>query len=261
MSKIIDKVDIEGMRRAALIVVHTLDYILPHVCPGISTGEINNLCHKYIIEHEAATPASLNYKGFPKSVCTSINNVVCHGIPSDDKKLNAGDIVNIDVAVVKDGYYGDSSRMYYVGKVNPFAKRLVETTRQALYQGIQQVKAGNHLGDIGAAIQECAESAGFSVVQKYCGHGIGKEFHSHPQVLHYGNRGEGVELTKGMCFTIEPMINAGASETRLLKDNWTAVTGDGKLSAQWEHTVYINQQGECEVLTLSVQERLYNLAL
>ncbi len=246
--------EVSFMREACGVVVRTLDFITPQVRPGISTGKINDLCHDYIVNQEQARPASLNYKGFPKSLCTSINNVVCHGIPKDDRILQSGDILNIDIVVEKDGYYGDSSRMFCVGKVDPFARRLVEVTRQSLYEGIKQVNSGNTLGDIGAAIQKHAEAAGFSVVYEYCGHGIGKQMHTTPQVLHYGTAGQGEKLKEGMCFTIEPMINAGTAETRLLGDKWTVVTKDNKLSAQWEHTLYINQQGECEVLTLAADE-------
>lgn len=246
--------EVNAIRHSCEVVVRTLDFITPHIRPGISTGKINDLCHNYIIKQEQATPASLGYKGFPKSICTSINNVVCHGIPRDDRLLQSGDIVNIDIAAKKNGYYGDSSRMFCIGKVNPFARRLVEVTRQSLYEGIKKVKSGNTLGDVGAAIQKHAEAAGFSVVSEYCGHGIGKEMHCSPQVMHYGTAGEGEKITKGMCFTIEPMINAGSSHTRLLKDDWTVVTKDGKLSAQWEHTLFINSQGECEVLTLAADE-------
>ncbi len=248
--------EVKSVRRACAIVVRTLDFITSHVRPGISTGKINDLCHEHIVKQEQAKPASLNYKGFPKSICTSINNVICHGIPREDRTLQSGDIVNIDIAVKKDGYYGDSSRMFCVGKVNPFALKLVEVTRQSLYEGIKKVKSGNTLGDVGAAIQEHAESAGFSVVYEYCGHGIGKEMHCPPQVLHYGTKGQGEILEEGMCFTIEPMINAGSNATRLLGDKWTVVTKDGQLSAQWEHTLFINQQGECEVLTLAENETI-----
>ena len=254
INKITTKEDIQGVKSAATAVVRTLDFITPYVRPGITTEEINDLCHKFMRREENVESASLGYKGFPKSICTSVNNVVCHGIPSSDKKLNAGDIVNIDIAVIKNGYYGDSSRMYGVGKISSFAKRLVDTTREALYEGIRQVKSGKHLGDIGEAIQKHTEDAGFSIVHEYCGHGIGKEFHCSPQVLHYGKAGKGLELSAGMCFTIEPMVNAGVPETRSLSDNWTVVTKDGKLSAQWEHTVLINVQGECEVLTLTEGE-------
>ncbi|MCH9666165.1 MAG: type I methionyl aminopeptidase [Gammaproteobacteria bacterium] len=254
MSKLMHQEEVAAVRRACAVVMRTLDFVTPHIRAGVSTGHINDLCHQHITEAEQAVPASLDYKGFPKSICTSINNVICHGIPRDDKILQAGDIVNVDIAVEKDGYYGDSSRMFCIGKVNPFARRLVDVTRQALYQGIKQVKSGNTLGDVGAAIQEYAEEAGFSVVYEYCGHGIGKEMHCMPQVLHYGTRGHGEKLTEGMCFTIEPMINAGSSDTRLLSDNWTVVTKDSKLSAQWEHTLYINEQGQCEVLTLAPNE-------
>ena len=256
MSQLSTPEDIEGMRRAAQIVVRTLDYISAYVHPGISTGKLNDLCHAYITKEEGAESASLGYKGYPKSICTSINSVVCHGIPNNQTKLRAGDIVNIDVAIKKDGYFGDSSRMFCVGKVNPFAKRLVEVTRLALYRAIKQVKAGNHLGDIGHAIQSYVEAENFSVVTEYCGHGIGKKFHSDPQVLHYGEAGQGAKLSEGMCFTIEPMINGGVPATKVLGDEWTVVTADGKPSAQWEHTVFINSAGECEVLTLAEEETI-----
>ena len=249
--------DIAAMQLAADIVVRTLDFISSSIRPGISTDEINDLCHNYMVNTEGVVPASLGYMGFPKSICTSVNNVVCHGIPNSDKTLSSGDIINVDVAIIKDGYYGDSSRMFYVGKVNPFAKRLVEETRQALYAGIRQVKAGNHLGDVGEAIQNYAEKAGFSVVRDYCGHGIGKDFHCEPQVLHYGKKGTGVKLQEGMCFTIEPMINSGDYATRILSDDWTVVTQDNGLSAQWEHTVLITAVGNCQVLTKSANEKIF----
>lgn len=250
--------DIQGMQKAATITVGTLDFISSYIRPGISTEEINILCHNHIVDSENAKPAALGHKGFPKSICTSVNNVVCHGIPSPNKLLKSGDIINVDVAVIKDGYYGDSSRMFYVGKVNPFAKRLVETTLQALYEGIKQVKVSNSLGDIGAAIQIYAEKEGFSIVREYCGHGIGKSFHMEPQILHYGVWGSGTKIKPGMCFTIEPMINAGDSQTRTLSDGWTVVTQDNSLTAQWEHTVLVTEAGTCEVLTKSATEHIFN---
>ena len=240
--------DFEGMRRAGRLAAETLDYITPYVKPGVTTGEIDHLCHEFIVRHNAV-PAPLDYRGFPKSTCTSANHVVCHGIPGD-KVLKDGDILNIDVTVILDGWFGDTSRMYYVGKVGVKAKRLVDITFEALWKGIEQVKPGATLGDIGHAIQSFAEGHRFSVVRDFCGHGIGRVFHDAPNVMHYGRAGEGTELREGMFFTIEPMINAGKPEVKVLGDGWTAVTKDKKLSAQFEHTIAVTADGY-EVFTAS----------
>jgi len=239
--------EIEKMRVAGRLAADVLTMIGPHVQPGITTGELDRICHDYIVNVQQATPAPLNYKGFPKSICTSVNHVVCHGIPGD-KKLKKGDIVNIDVTVIKDGYHGDTSRMFYVGEPSIQAKRLVSVCHECMLMGIAQVRPGARLGDIGHVIQTHAEANGYSVVREYCGHGIGRIFHEDPQVLHYGRPGTGMELVPGMTFTIEPMINAGRKDVRLLPDNWTVVTGDHSLSAQWEHTVLVTDSGS-EILT------------
>ena len=238
-----------GMRQAGQLAAETLDYITPHVQAGISTGELDRLCHEYIVAREAK-PAPLGYKGYPKSICTSINHVVCHGIPSPDKKLAEGDIINIDVTVILDGWYGDTSRMFIVGKPKVKAKRLVDVTFEAMWRGIEQVKPGNTLGDVGHAIQSFAEKAGFSVVRDFCGHGLGRVFHTAPSVLHYGRPNSGIVLRPGMFFTIEPMINAGRYEVLILKDDWTAVTRDKSLSAQFEHSIGVTETGY-EIFTLS----------
>ena len=256
MRLIRSQVDLAGMRAAAQATRQTLDYIAPHVRAGVTTEQLNDLCHAYITKTLHARPASLGYRGFPKSICTSVNNVVCHGIPDSKKRLASGDIINIDVALVKDDYYGDSSRTFGVGKVNPFARRLCEVTREAMYCGIRATRPGNRLGDIGAVIQSHVEMAGFSIVRDYCGHGLGKHFHCEPQVLHYGDPGKGMVLKEGMCFTIEPMVNAGRPETHILADGWTVVTDDNKLSAQWEHTVLVTGHG-CEVLTQGDNEVIF----
>ena len=241
--------EIEKMRVAGRLAAEVLRMIRPHVQPGIMTGELDRLCHDYIVNVQQAIPAPLNYKGFPRSICTSVNHQVCHGIPGD-KKLKKGDIVNIDVTVIKDGYHGDTSKMFFVGEPSVQAKRLVQVTHECMLKGIEMVRPGIQLGDIGHAIQRHAESHGFSVVREYCGHGIGREFHEDPQVLHYGMPGTGMALESGMTFTIEPMINAGRREVKLLPDNWTVVTRDHSLSAQWEHTVLVTPTGH-EVLTLA----------
>ncbi|MCE2686984.1 MAG: type I methionyl aminopeptidase [Rickettsiales bacterium] len=241
--------DFIKMRKAGKLASKILDYIGNFVKPGITTNELNDLCHNKIIEN-GAIPAPLNYRGFPKSICTSINHVVCHGIPSE-KILQNGDIVNIDVTVIVDGWHGDSSRMYYAGEPPIKARRLCEATFEAMMLGIKQVKPGNHLGDIGFAIQSYVEKLGFSVVRDYCGHGIGKVFHAEPNVLHYGKKGSGIILEEGMFFTIEPMINAGKYETILSKhDGWTVTTRDKSLSAQFEHTVGVTKNGY-EIFTIS----------
>jgi len=241
--------EIELMRVAGRLASEVLDMIEEHVVTGITTDELDKICHDYIVDVQQAIPACLNYRGFPKSICTSVNHVICHGIPGE-KKLKKGDIINIDVTVIKDGYHGDNSRMYYVGKPSILAKRLSETAKEAMLLGIEMVKPGVQLGNIGHAIQKHAEDANFSVVREYCGHGIGRIFHEEPQVLHYGKPNTGMELEAGMTFTIEPMINSGKRETRLLADNWTVVTRDHSLSAQWEHTILVTPNGY-EILTNS----------
>lgn len=247
--KIHDSNDFIKMRAAGLLAAEILDYIAPFVEIGVSTDRLNQLCHDKIIENNAI-PAPLNYKGFPKSICTSVNHVVCHGIPSE-KTLKNGDIVNIDVTVIVDGWHGDSSRMYYVGEPSIKAKRLCQVTYDAMMLGIEEVKPGATLGDIGNAIQTFVEKQGFSVVRDYCGHGIGKVFHTEPSVLHYGKKGSGTILEEGMFFTVEPMVNAGKYATILSKhDNWTVTTRDKSLSAQFEHTIGITKDG-FEIFTKS----------
>lgn len=239
--------EIDKMRIAGRLAAEVLRMIRPHVQPGISTDELNSLCHNYIVHDQQAIPAPLNYKGFPKSICTSINHQVCHGIPSS-KTLKKGDIVNIDVTVIKEGFHGDTSKMFYVGEPTVLAKRLTETTHEGMMIGIRLVRPGARLGDIGHAIQQYVESLNYSVVREYCGHGIGRQFHEEPQVLHYGPAGVGVTLEAGMTFTIEPMVNAGRKDVKLLKDDWTVVTSDHALSAQWEHTLLVTNEGY-EILT------------
>jgi methionyl aminopeptidase len=239
----------DGMRRAGKLAAETLDFITPHVKPGVTTGELDQLCHDFIVDHEAI-PAPLNYRGFPRSICTSVNHVVCHGIPGD-KRLMDGDIVNIDITTIFDGWHGDTSRMFFVGdKVSVKARRLVEVTYEAMMRGIQVVRPGATLGDIGHAIQSFAESARFSVVRDFCGHGLGRIFHDAPSVLHFGQPGDGTVLREGMFFTIEPMINAGRYEVKILDDGWTAVTRDKSLSAQFEHSIGVTADGY-EIFTLS----------
>ena len=238
-----------GMRRAGRLAAEALDYITPYVEVGVSTEELNRLCHDFIVTRDAV-PAPLGYRGFPKSICTSINHVVCHGIPSPDKKLVDGDIINIDVTVILEGWYGDTSRMFLVGKPKIKAKRLVDVTFEAMWRGIEEVRPGATLGDVGYAIQSFAEKQGFSVVRDFCGHGLGRVFHTAPSVLHYGRPGTGIELRAGMFFTIEPMINAGRHEVLILRDDWTAVTRDKSLSAQFEHSIGVTETGY-EVFTLS----------
>jgi methionyl aminopeptidase len=246
--------DIKKMRVAGKLASEVLDFITPFVKPGISTEELDQLCHNFMVNEQNTIPAPLNYAPpghapYPKSICTSVNNQICHGIPGD-RILKKGDIINIDITVIKDGYHGDTSRMFYVGEPSIQAKRLCEITYQSMWKGIQQVKPGATLGDIGASIQEFAEDNGFSVVREFCGHGIGTIFHEDPQILHYGKKGEGLRLKEGMTFTIEPMINAGKKEIRMLPDGWTVVTKDRSLSAQWEHTILVTHEGY-EVLTQS----------
>ncbi|MDK2123886.1 type I methionyl aminopeptidase [Parachitinimonas caeni] len=246
--------DIEKMRVAGRLASEVLDFITPYVKPGVTTEELDRLCHDYMVNVQGTIPAPLNYappgyRPFPKSVCTSVNHVICHGIP-DGKALKNGDVVNIDVTVIKDGYHGDTSRMFHVGETSIMAKRLASITYECMWLGIAKIKPGVRLGDIGAVIQRHAENAGYSVVREFCGHGIGRNFHEDPQVLHYGEPGTGVELRAGMIFTVEPMINAGKKEIRYMPDGWTVTTKDRSLSAQWEHTVLVTETGY-EVLTVS----------
>lgn len=244
------------MREAGRLASKTLEMISEFVAPGISTGKLDEICHRYITEDLECIPAPLNYKGFPKSICTSINQVVCHGIPSESKILKDGDILNIDVTVIKDGFHGDTSKMFMVGSEKPHAKKLINITQECMYEAIKIVKPGARLGDIGYKIQSIAESNHYSVVRDYCGHGIGRVFHEDPQILHYGIPNTGLTLKEGMCFTIEPMINIGSHKTKLSKkDGWTVETIDGRLSAQWEHTVLVTNSGY-EVLTLREEESL-----
>jgi methionyl aminopeptidase len=239
--------EIEKMRVAGRMAAEVLKMIAPHVQPGVTTGALDQICHDFIVNEQQAIPAPLNYKGFPKSICTSVNHVVCHGIPGD-KTLKKGDLINIDITVIKDGFHGDTSKMFFVGEPSIQAKRIADISHDCMLRGIAQVRPGARLGDIGHAIQTYAEAQGCSVVREYCGHGIGRVFHEDPQVLHYGRPGTGMELSPGMTFTIEPMINAGKKEVKLLPDNWTVVTRDHSLSAQWEHTVLVTETGY-EILT------------
>lgn len=243
----------EKMRVAGRLTADVLDMIGDYVQPGVTTDELDRICHDFIVETQQAIPAPLNYRGFPKSICTSVNHVVCHGIPTD-RTLRNGDIVNIDVTVIKDGFHGDSSRMFYVGKPSPQAQRLAEIAHQAMWLGIEKVRPGARFGDIGHAIQTYAESQRCSVVREYCGHGIGRVFHEDPQVLHYGSPNTGIEMVEGMTFTIEPMLNAGKRHVKLLGDGWTVITKDRSLSAQWEHTILVTADAY-EVLTLGSSER------
>ncbi len=244
---------IEKMRVACRLAAEVLEMIEPYVVAGVTTEELNTICHDYIVNVQGCIPAPLNYHGFPKSICTSINHVVCHGIPTDKKKLKKGDIMNIDVTVIKDGYHGDSSRMYFVGEPSILARRLCRVTHEAMMIGIEMVKPGVRLGDIGHAIQKHAEGERFSVVREFCGHGIGEGFHEPPHVLHYGKPNTKETLKAGMIFTIEPMINAGKAATKVLADDWTAVTRDKSLSAQYEHTILVTDDGY-EILTLRQEE-------
>lgn len=248
--------EIEKMRVAGRLAAEVLEMIEPYVKAGVSTGELNDICHKYITEVQNAIPAPLNYRGFPKSICTSVNQVICHGIPSDKKILKNGDLINIDITVIKDEYHGDTSKMFFIGKPTSAAERLAKITQECMYKGIELVKPGARLGDIGHVIQQHAESNYYSVVREYCGHGIGKVFHEEPQVMHYGTKGTGLTLKEGMIFTIEPMINQGKRHCKLLPDEWTVVTKDRKLSAQWEHTVLVTADG-FEILTLREEERAH----
>ena len=246
--------EIEKMRVAGKLASEVLDYISPFVKPGITTAEIDKLCHDYMVNVQETIPAPLNYappgySPYPKSICTSVNHQVCHGIPGE-KKLKTGDIVNIDVTVIKNGYHGDTSRMYYVGEPPIQAKRLCEITYESMWRGIDEIRPGKYLGDVGHAIQSFAEGKGCSIVKEFCGHGIGAKFHEEPQVLHYGRIGTGLQLKAGMIFTVEPMVNAGKAPIRQLADGWTIVTKDHSLSAQWEHTILVTNSG-FEVLTVS----------
>ncbi|MGZ8240144.1 MAG: type I methionyl aminopeptidase [Methylobacter sp.] len=244
--------EINKMRIAGRLAAEVLEMIEPYVVPGVTTNQLDKICHDYIVNVQKAIPAPLNYHGFPKSICTSINQQVCHGIPGE-KKLKSGDIVNIDITVIKDEYHGDTSKMFCVGEVSLHAKRLIKVTRESMFLGIEQVKPGATLGDIGHAIQKYAEANRYSVVREFCGHGIGKNFHEDPHVLHYGKAGEGEVLESGMILTIEPMINLGKRHVKVLADGWTAVTKDRTLSAQWEHTILVTPGGY-EILTLRQEE-------
>jgi methionyl aminopeptidase len=239
--------EIEKMRVAGRLAAEVLRMIRPFVQPGVTTGELDRICHDYIVDEQQAIPAPLNYRGFPKSICTSVNHVVCHGIPGD-KVLKKGDAINIDITVIKDGFHGDTSKMFFAGEPGVAAKRLADISHECLRTGIEQVRPGATLGDIGYAVQRLAEANNCSIVREYCGHGIGREFHEDPQVLHYGKPGTGMQLEPGMTFTIEPMVNAGKRHTRLLPDGWTVVTKDHSLSAQWEHTILVTDTGH-EILT------------
>lgn len=243
----------DKMRVAGRLAADVLDMIGDYVKPGVTTGELDRICHEYITGVQDAIPAPLNYRGFPKSICTSVNHVVCHGIPGE-KKLKSGDTINIDITVIKDGFHGDTSRMFFVGKPNIQAKRLAEIAFESMWLGIEELAPGKRLGDIGAAVQKHVEKNRFSVVREYCGHGIGEVFHEDPQVLHFGEPNTGLELREGMTLTVEPMVNAGKANIRLLPDGWTVVTKDHSLSAQWEHTLLITKDG-FEALTLGRADR------
>lgn len=246
--------EIEKMRIAGRKAADVLEFIKEYVVVGVSTEKLNQLCHDFMTQEQGVIPAPLNYKGFPKSICTSVNQVVCHGIPSEKKILKSGDSINIDITVIADGYHGDTSKMFIVGKAPTHVDRLVKITQECLYKGIEMVKPGARLGDIGHVIQQHAESNYYSIVRDYCGHGIGRVFHEEPQVMHYGKPGQGMELVEGMTFTIEPMVNAGKAATKLKKsDGWTVETKDGRLSAQWEHTLAVTARG-VEVLTARPDE-------
>jgi methionyl aminopeptidase len=240
--------ELESMRVAGRLAAEVLAVLKDHIKPGVTTEEIDQIAYHHIVDVQHAIPANVGYRGFPKTLCTSVNHVICHGIPSPGKVLKEGDIINCDVTVIKDGWHGDTSRMYFVGEPSVLAKRLVDTTYEAMMLGIEQVRPGATLGDVGHAIQKHAEAAGYSVVREYCGHGIGRIYHDEPQVLHYGRPGEGTRLEKGMTFTVEPMINAGKRNTRQMPDGWTVVTKDHSLSAQWEHTIAVTDDGY-EILT------------
>ncbi len=245
--------EIDCMRTAGQLAAEVLDVVTPFVLPGVSTEELDKICFKHITEVQKAVPANVGYRGYEKTICASVNQVICHGIPSANKILKDGDIINIDITVLKDGWHGDTSKMFLVGKTQPHNERLVKVTQECLYKAIEVVRPGARLGDIGAVIQQHAEQNHYSVVEDYCGHGIGKVYHDEPQVLHYGKFGTGLELKAGMCFTIEPMINQGKKHTKLLSDGWTVETKDGRNSAQWEHTIAVTEQG-FEVLTQRSEE-------
>jgi len=245
--------EIAKMRIAGRLAAEVLEMIGEHIVPGVTTAELDSICHRHITEVQGAVPAPLNYRGFPRSVCTSVNHQVCHGIPGN-KRLKKGDILNIDITVIKDGYHGDTSKMFTVGEAAIQAKRLIKITQEAMRAGIAQVRPQATLGDIGQAIQKYVEAHQFSVVREYCGHGIGRSFHEDPQVLHYGKAGTGLVLEPGMCFTIEPMVNAGKRFIKVLPDGWTVVTKDRSLSAQWEHTILVTEDGH-DILTLRAEER------
>ena len=249
------KEDIDKMKKAGKLAADVLEMITPFVKPGISTGELDSICFKYITEEQKAIPGNIGYNGFEKTICSSLNNVICHGIPDNQKIIKNGDILNIDVTVIKDGWYGDTSKMFLVGKCQPHNERLVKITQECLYKAIEIIKPGIQLGDIGNAIQKHAEKNYYSVVEEYCGHGIGSVYHEEPQILHYGTPGTGIELKEGMCFTVEPMINQGSKHTKVLSDGWTVETKDGRNSAQWEHTLAVTSSG-VEVLTKRSEESL-----
>ena len=249
-----NKNDIEKLRNAGQLAANVLNMITEFVKPGISTGELDDICHDFIVNDQKAIPANIGYNGYEKTSCISVNQVICHGIPNKNKILKDNDIVNIDVTVLKDGWYGDTSKMFLVGKTQPHNEKLVSVTQECLYKAIEIAKPGITLGDIGHVIQSHAEKNHYSVVEDYCGHGIGKVYHEDPQVLHFGKPGTGIELVEGMCFTIEPMINQGTKYTKILSDGWTVETKDGRNSAQWEHTIAITSNG-CDVLTKRDEER------
>ncbi len=245
--------EIEKMRVAGRLAAEVLEIITPFVIPGVSTGELDKICFDHIVNNQNAIPANVGYKGYEKTICSSVNQVICHGIPNNEKILKDGDILNIDVTVIKDGWHGDTSKMFLVGKCASHNERLVRITQECLYKGIEAVKPGAYLGDIGNAIQKHAESNYYSVVEDYCGHGIGTIYHEEPQVLHYGKPGSGIQLKEGMCFTIEPMINQGTKFSKILSDGWTVETRDGRNSAQWEHTIAVTKDGS-EILTKRNEE-------
>ncbi|MDB9967897.1 type I methionyl aminopeptidase [Gammaproteobacteria bacterium] len=244
---------IAQMRIAGKLAAEVLEMITPLVVPGVSTGELDRICHDYIVDNQQSIPANVGYNGFKKTICSSVNQVICHGIPSEKKILKDGDILNIDVTVIRDGWHGDTSKMFLVGKTQPYNERLVRVTQECLYKAIEVVKPGAYLGDIGAVIQEHAQKNHYSVVEDYCGHGIGQVYHEDPQVLHYGKKGTGLRLEEGLTFTIEPMINQGTKYTKVLSDGWTVETEDGRNSAQWEHTLAVTSSG-VEVLTQRSEE-------
>ena len=246
---------INKMRKAGKLAAEVLEMVTPLVKPGISTGKLDRICHEFIVHQQAAIPANVGYRGYEKTICSSINQVVCHGIPDDKRTLKDGDILNIDVTIIKDGWHGDTSKMFLVGKSKPHNERLVKITQECLYKAIEVVKPGAFLGDIGYEIQTHAEKNHYSVVEEYCGHGIGEIYHDDPQILHYGKLKTGLQIEEGMCFTIEPMINLGTRFTKTLKDGWTVETKDGRNSAQWEHTLAVTKNG-CEVLTKRSEENL-----